>query len=76
MGLWDMLLRLRCDEPLSNVACGFNLRRYITGKMAASQTSAAARIHDDPLVRTLLSEACSAPLKAFLKGWLQDKSVR
>jgi hypothetical protein len=66
----------KCDDLLSSFAFNFNLRRYIegwlTGKMAASQTSASARVHDDPLVRTLLSEACSAPLKAFLKGWLEN----
>ena len=37
---WFQRLRLKCDEPLSNVAFEFNLRRYTKAAMASSLPSA------------------------------------
>ena len=30
-GVWNQRLKLKCDEPLSNCAFNFNLRRYAMG---------------------------------------------
>jgi len=35
---WFQQLKLKCDEPLSNFAFNFNLRRYIMGQMRAGVT--------------------------------------
>jgi hypothetical protein len=44
-------LKLKCDEPLSNVAFKFNVRRYTEGraKVAAGEAAAAAAEAADKL---------------------------
>jgi hypothetical protein len=65
-------LKLKCDEPLSNVAFNFNLRRYNAAELEAHKAEAlnAERRHEVGRCRLIASKP---ELKARLVSALESK---